>query len=73
MAEIQQLAEPDEEPATRFVADNRCRNFMNSLVVSATVQDGSTVLTLADRSKIVFVGVARIDQLTLFGGGPRRG
>ena len=73
MAEIQQVAEPDEEHATRFAADNRCRNFMNSSVVSATVQDGSTVLTLADRSTIVLVGVARFDQLTLFAGGRRRG
>jgi hypothetical protein len=38
------------------------------VVAAAKEQDGNTVLKLADRSTITLVGVARLDELTLFGG-----
>jgi hypothetical protein len=41
------------------------------VVAAAKEQDGNTVLKLADRSTITLVGVARLDELTLFGGGLR--
>lgn len=38
------------------------------VVAAARVQDGNTVLRFADRSTLTFVGIARLDQLTLFSG-----
>jgi len=38
------------------------------VVAAAKEQDGNTVLKLADRSTITLVGVARLDELTLFDG-----
>jgi len=35
--------------------------------LTAKEQDGNTVLKLADRSTITLVGVARFEQVTLFG------
>jgi len=47
------------------------------VVAAAKEQDGNTVLKLADRSTITLVGVARLDELTLFdgpvAGNPARG
>ena len=37
------------------------------VVAAAKEQDGNTVLKLADRSTITLVGVARFEQVTLFG------
>ena len=37
------------------------------VVSAAKEQDGNTVLKLADRSTITLVGVARFEQVTLFG------
>jgi hypothetical protein len=35
-------------------------------VVSVRMVDGNTVLTLADRSRLVLVGASQFDQLSLF-------
>jgi len=63
VADIQQLAERDDDraiPAERVDTAS---------IVSATVQDGNTVLTFGDGSTMTFVGVARLGQPPDFGRG----
>jgi hypothetical protein len=72
VADTQQLSEQDDDSRTPSAAVELRRAFADSAIAFATVEDGNTVLRLTDRSTITLVGVAQIDQLTLFSSGRRR-
>lgn len=72
MADTQQLSEQEDDRLALSAEVEAPRAFDDSSVTLATVEDGNTVLRLADRSTLTLVGIARIDQVTLFSGGWRR-
>jgi hypothetical protein len=64
----QQLVSKAEDRADLGVAPPKPRARLAAPVVAAAKeQDGNTVLKFADRSTITLVGVARFEQVTLFG------
>ena len=65
MARMSQLAESDQTAPT---VDTRPRRASKACaVISATVQEGSTVVNLPDRSTLAFLGSTSLDQITFLG------
>ncbi|HEX6442514.1 MAG TPA: hypothetical protein VF007_10030 [Stellaceae bacterium] len=62
---MSQLAEPD--PTMPTLDTRTGRGARACVVISATVQDGSTVVNLPDRSTLAFLGSTSLDQITFLG------
>jgi|HubBroStandDraft_2_1064218.scaffolds.fasta_scaffold1109272_2 hypothetical protein len=66
--DVQNIAEVLERDGERLVSPRAEMRRASPVepVVSVRMVDGNTVLTLADRSRLVLVGASQFDQLSLF-------
>jgi hypothetical protein len=67
VADVQRLTDADQGCAMPTADAAPRRGSRARSIISATVQDGNTVLNLPDRSTLAFLGSASLDQITFLG------